>query len=142
MSFKVDENTCFDIEYSAIIKVLYFDNDKMALEMDKDCTACVSQDENWYIVVVNHSDGYTYQIIKSRDEKIAKSACKAINDAINALRLREAIKIVQEEDLKNMTTKEVLEKISENYMPEGQDTYDICNDYEDRTACYGEEFYD
>jgi hypothetical protein len=27
-------------------------------------------------------------------------------------------------------------------LPEGQDTVDICNDYEDRSACYGEEFYD
>ena len=141
MSFKVDEDTYFDIEYSVTIKIKQGDIEPVVV-LNKDCSVCINEEDGWYLVMVYDISGFTYQVFKTRDEKIAKRARYLISDAIAAIKLREAIQIVQENDnLKNMTTKEVIEEIA-NKLPEGQDTFDICNDYEDRSASYGEEFYD
>ena len=144
MSFKVDEDTYFDIEYSVTIKIKK-DEDEPIVVLNKDCSVCINEEDGWYLVMVYDVSGFTYQVFKTRDEKIAKRARYLIADAIAAIKLREAIQIVQENDnLKNMTTKEVIEEIADQLdkLPEGQDTVDICNDYEDHSACYGEEFYD
>lgn len=140
MSFKVNEDTYFDIEFSATIKINKGEHEPTVV-VNKDCSVCINEEDGWYFVMIYDKTGFTYQLFKTRDEKIAKQARHMISDAIDAVKIREAIKIVQEEDLKNMTTKEVIEEIVDQ-LPEGQDTFDICNDYEDRSACYGEEFYD
>lgn len=144
MSFKIDEDTCFDIEYSVTIKIKKDEHEPVVV-LNKDCSVCINEEDGWYFVMVYDKTGFTYQVFKTRDEKIAKRARYLISDAIDAVKIREAIKIIQEEeDLRNMTTKEVMKKIEDQLdkLPEGQDTFDICNDYEDHSACYGEEFYD
>jgi hypothetical protein len=144
MSFKVDEDTYFDIEYSVTIKIKQGEDEPIVV-LNKDCSVCINEEDGWYFVMVYDVGGFTYQVFKTRDEKIAKRARYLIADAIAAIKLREAIQIVQENDfISKMTTAEVMEKIADQLdkLPEGQDTVDICNDYEDRSACYGEEFYD
>lgn len=138
MSFKVDEDTYFDIEYSVTIKIK---NGEDIIVLNKDCSVCINEEDGWYFVMVYDVGGYTYQVFKTRNEKIAKQGRYMISDAIAAIKIREAIKTIQENDFINMTTKEIIEKIADK-LPEGQDTFDICNDYEDHSACYGEEFYD
>ena len=141
MNCKVDEDTYFDIEYSVTIKIKKDD----IIVLNKDCSVCINEEDGWYFVMVYDVGGFTYQVFKTRDEKIAKRARYLIDDAIAAIKLREAIQIVQENDfISKMTTAEVIEKIAEQLenLPEGNDTFDICNDYEDHSTCYGEEFYD
>lgn len=140
MSLQIDEDVCFDIEYSATIRLKAWGAEQVAV-LNKDCSVCINEEDGWYIVMVYDVGGYTYQVFKTRNEKIAKQGRYMISDAIDAIKIREAIKIVQENDFINMTTKEIIEKIADK-LPEGKDTVDICNDYEDRSACYGEEFYD
>ena len=140
MSLQIDEDVCFDIEYSATIRLKAWGAEQVAI-LNKDCSVCINEEDGWYIVMVYDVGGYTYQVFKTRNEKIAKQGRYMISDAIDAIKIREAIKIIQENDFINLTTKEIIEKIADK-LPEGQDTFDICNDYEDRSACYGEEFYD
>ena len=144
MSLQIDEDVCFDIEYSATIRLKAWGAEQVAV-LNKNCSVCINEEDGWYIVMVYDVGGYTYQVFKTRNEKIAKRGRHMIDDAIDAIKLREAVKIVQENDfLSNMTTAEVMEKIADQLdkLPEGKDTVDICNDYEDHSACYGEEFYD
>lgn len=144
MNFKVDEDTCFDIEYSIAIKIKKGDTE-LVVVLNKDCSVCINEEDGWYFVMVYDVGGFTYQVFKTRDEKIAKRARYLIDDAIAAVKLKEAMNIVQENDfISKMTTTEVMEKIADQLdkLPEGQDTADICNDYEDHAASYGEEFYD
>lgn len=140
MSLQINEDVCFDIEYSATIRLKGWGAEQVAV-LNKDCSVCINEEDGWYIVMVYDVGGYTYQVFKTRNEKIAKQGRYMISDAIDAIKIREAIKTIQENDFINMTTKEIIEKIADK-LPEGQDTFDICNDYEDRSACYGEEFYD
>lgn len=144
MNFRI--NDYFDLEYSVTIKIKKGEeNDPLVVVLNTDCSVCINEEDGWYFVMVYDKGGFTYQVFKTRDEKIAKRARYLIDDAIAAVKLREAMKIVQEnENLKNMTTKEVIEEIADQLdkLPEGQDTVDICNDYEDHAAAYGEEFYD
>lgn len=140
MSLQINEDVCFDIEYSATIRLKGWGAEQVAV-LNKDCSVCINEEDGWYIVMVYDVGGYTYQVFKTRNEKIAKQGRYMISDAIDAIKIREAIKTIQENDFINMTTKEIIEKIADK-LPEGQDTFDICNDYEDHSACYGEEFYD
>lgn len=140
MSLQINEDVCFDIEYSATIRLKGWGAEQVAV-LNKDCSVCINEEDGWYIVMVYDVGGYTYQVFKTRNEKIAKQGRYMISDAIDAIKIREAIKTIQENDFINMTTKEIIEKIADK-LPEGKDTVDICNDYEDRSACYGEEFYD
>lgn len=140
MSLQINEDVCFDIEYSATIRLKGWGAEQVAV-LNKDCSVCINEEDGWYIVMVYDVGGYTYQVFKTRNEKIAKQGRYMISDAIDAIKIREAIKTIQENDFINMTTKEIIEKIADK-LPEGKDTFDICNDYEDRSACYGEEFYD
>ena len=140
MKFKVDEDTYFDIEYSVTIKIKKEDD---IIVLNKDCSVCTNEEDGWYFVMAYDVGGFTYQVFKTRDEKVAKRVRDLIDDAIAAQKLREA-NIVQEDFIIDMTTVEVIEKIADQLdkLPEGQDTVDICNDYEDHAAAYGEEFYD
>lgn len=138
MNFKVDEDTYFDMECSVTIKIKKEDD---IIVLNKDCSVCINEEDGWYFVMVYDVGGFTYQVFKTRNEKIAKQGRYMISDAIDAIKIREAIKTIQENDFINLTTKEIIEKIADK-LPEGKDTFDICNDYEDRSACYGEEFYD
>lgn len=154
MNFRI--NDYFDLEYSVTIKIKKGeDNDPLVVVLNTDCSVCINEEDGWYFVMIYDKTGFTYQLFKTRDEKIAKKARYLISDAVAAIKLREAIKIIQENNFVNMTTKEAIEKIIDElknlpeckdtfdfYLPEGQDTFDICNDYEDNSACYGEEFYD
>lgn len=144
MNFRI--NDYFDLEYSVTIKIKKGEeNDPLVVVLNTDCSVCINEEDGWYFVMVYDVGGFTYQVFKTRNEKIAKRARCLIDDAIAALKIREAIQIVQENDLlSNMTTAEVIEKIADQLdkLPEGQDTVDICNDYEDHAASYGEEFYD